>query len=128
MEMKVNSKRIREERQSRAWSQEHLAAITGLGLRTVQRIESSSGASNESITAIAAVMGIPVDQLIVPGEFRQPLADVLLAKRLWVLAGCMFLSMILAPPQLSDALAGCAGLWIVFEITIATVRWKNIHV
>lgn len=128
MEMKVNAKRIRDERQSRAWSQEHLATITGLGLRTIQRIENSGGASNESITAIASVMSIPVDQLIVPGEFKRPLADVLLARRLWVLVGCMFLSMIVAPPRLSEALAGAMGMWILFEITIATVRWKNIHI
>ena len=39
MDMKVDSSYIKRERERRAWSQEHLAEVTGLGLRTIQRIE-----------------------------------------------------------------------------------------
>jgi hypothetical protein len=54
MEMRVDAKRIRVEREKRAWSQQHLASVTELGLRTIQRIEATGLASYESIQAISA--------------------------------------------------------------------------
>jgi transcriptional regulator with XRE-family HTH domain len=66
MEMKVDSERVRAERRKRAWSQEHLAGTTGLGLRTIQRIESTGTASNESISALASVFSIPLSDIGVP--------------------------------------------------------------
>jgi transcriptional regulator with XRE-family HTH domain len=53
MDMKLNATLIRQERDKRAWSQEHLADVTGLALRTIQRIESTGSASYESAGAIA---------------------------------------------------------------------------
>ncbi len=58
MEMKVDSKLIRTEREKRAWSQEHLAEVTGLSLRTIQRIETAGAASFESVRALAAVLDL----------------------------------------------------------------------
>lgn len=128
MEMKVDSRRIREERISRAWSQEHLAAITGLGLRTIQRIESAGGASHESVAAIASVLAVPVDQLIVAETFKPAVADLLLAKRLWILAPCAFLALIIAPPELQSQTLVLLGLWVGFEAMIAIVRGKKVRV
>lgn len=127
MDMKVDAKRIRDERTSRAWSQEHLAAITGLGLRTVQRIESSGGASHESIAAIASVLAVPVDQLIIIGTLRPSLADMLLAKRLWILAPLALLALLVAPPELQNQVLVLLALWVGFEALIGVVRWKNIQ-
>jgi transcriptional regulator with XRE-family HTH domain len=56
MEMKVDRRLIRRARERRAWSQEHLAEVAGLGLRTIQRIEATGLASFESVKAIAAVL------------------------------------------------------------------------
>ena len=64
MELKVNSQFVRLKRQQRAWSQEHLAHVSGLGIRTVQRIEGTGLASYESAQAIASVLEIPVAELI----------------------------------------------------------------
>lgn len=60
----VKIKRWREERR---WSQEHLADLAGLGLRTIQRIENGEPASDESLKALAAaynvdVMALSIDQ------------------------------------------------------------------
>lgn len=63
MEMQIKHDIIRREREKRAWSQEHLAKVAGLGLRTVQRIESNGLASYEFATAIAAVLEVPVSEL-----------------------------------------------------------------
>ena len=64
MELKVKSDSIRSERKARAWSQEHLAHVSGVGTRTVQRIESSGVASYESVQAIAAALDMPAQELI----------------------------------------------------------------
>jgi DNA-binding XRE family transcriptional regulator len=61
--MRVDSAFIKAQREQRAWSQEHLAEVTGLGLRTIQRIESSGSASYESAQALAAVLGVAVADL-----------------------------------------------------------------
>ena len=63
MEMKVNSTLIRSERENRGWTQEHLASVTGLSLRTIHRIEKTGSASFESVTALASVLSIDVARL-----------------------------------------------------------------
>jgi DNA-binding XRE family transcriptional regulator len=67
MEMKINANLLKQERNKRAWSQEHLAQVTGLGLRTIQRIESSGMASNESIASIATVLEMTVADFVGEG-------------------------------------------------------------
>jgi transcriptional regulator with XRE-family HTH domain len=68
MDMKVDSKRIRAERERRAWSQEHLATVSGLGLRTIQRIEKTGAASFESARALASVFEVDVATLRIARE------------------------------------------------------------
>jgi transcriptional regulator with XRE-family HTH domain len=63
MEMKIDSKLIRAEREKRGWSQEHLANVAGLSLRTIQRIEKAGSASFESATALASVLSVEVAEL-----------------------------------------------------------------
>jgi transcriptional regulator with XRE-family HTH domain len=63
MTMHVDSKRIRAEREQRAWSQEHLASAAGVSLRTVQRVEGTGLASYDTAQAVAAVFGIDVAEL-----------------------------------------------------------------
>ncbi len=71
MDVKIDSTLIRNERRKRGWSQEELAAAAGLGVRTIQRIESSGAASSESAKCLAAVFELPVARLFV-GERRSP--------------------------------------------------------
>jgi len=90
MSMKVDARRIRETRISKAWSQEHMADVTGLGLRTIQRIKKTGCASHESIAAIASVLVLPVDELILAQEPRRGMAAELLRNRhLWSLFGLL---------------------------------------
>jgi len=72
MDMRIDAKRIRAERERRAWSQEHLAIVSGLGLRTIQRIEKTGAASFESARALAAVLEIDVAELRVAREEPTP--------------------------------------------------------
>lgn len=55
--------RIRPLRLAKGWSQEQLATIAGLSTRTVQRIENGEQASLETLTAIAAALGVQVSDL-----------------------------------------------------------------
>lgn len=50
-------------RLARAWSQEQLAEMAALSVRTVQRIENGDQPSLETLSALAAVFGISVTEL-----------------------------------------------------------------
>lgn len=50
-------------RQTRNWSQEQLAEMSGLSLRTIQRIESSDKAGADSLAALSATFGIALADL-----------------------------------------------------------------
>lgn len=63
-EMNINGKIVRALREQKSWSQEHLASASGLSVRTVQRVEADSVASAETRLALAAALGVPVDDLI----------------------------------------------------------------
>lgn len=64
MELKIANEKLKASRIKRAWSQEQLAQVSGLGLRTIQRIESTGFASYESVKAIASCLELPVSELI----------------------------------------------------------------
>jgi transcriptional regulator with XRE-family HTH domain len=76
MDMQVDAQLIRSERLKRAWSQEQLAQVSGLGIRTVQRVENGENASLETVKALAAVLELPVETLVsgtatsLPSRFR----------------------------------------------------------
>ncbi|WP_444916134.1 helix-turn-helix transcriptional regulator [Microbulbifer sp. TRSA007] len=65
MEVKVNSKKIIKLRTTRAWSQQQLADVASLSLRTIQRIEKSGNASQDSIKAISSAFSLkPIDIIL----------------------------------------------------------------
>jgi transcriptional regulator with XRE-family HTH domain len=66
MPVRVDPERTRDERRRRGWSQLHLAMVSGLGLRTIQRIERSGAASYDSAQALAACFDVPLGQLLAP--------------------------------------------------------------
>ena len=61
--MTVDAQTLLALRTERAWSQEHLAEIAGLNLRTIQRIEKSGTASLQSTKALAAAFDLDVGDL-----------------------------------------------------------------
>lgn len=52
MEMQLNIQKLKQLRESKAWSQSQLADVAGISLRTVQRIEKSGIALPESVMSI----------------------------------------------------------------------------
>lgn len=47
-----------------SWSQEQLAKLSALNLRTIQRLESGAKISTESLRALAAVFEVPAESLL----------------------------------------------------------------
>ncbi|MFN3214667.1 MAG: helix-turn-helix domain-containing protein [Henriciella sp.] len=68
MQMKPNAEKIKRWREERLWSQEHLADLAGIGLRTVQRIENGDSASHDSVMALAAAFNVDVSALTFDAE------------------------------------------------------------
>ena len=63
---------IRFHREQRAWTQEHLAAVSGIDVRTIQRAERGEKISADSQLGIANAFELTVDQLRQPPK---PIAD-----------------------------------------------------
>lgn len=59
--------RIRQLREARGWTQEHLAEVAGLAVRTVQRIEADHAHSAETLLGLAAALDIDARDLTRPG-------------------------------------------------------------
>lgn len=54
---------IKKLRERENWSQEQLATMSGLSVRTIQRIESGNKASLESLKSLASVFEIDISKL-----------------------------------------------------------------
>jgi transcriptional regulator with XRE-family HTH domain len=82
----LDPERVKRLRVERAWSQEQLAEISGLSLRTIQRIEKRGKASMESKKALASVFEVGFAALEPPPDVvRRQQIDV--ASLRFVLAG-----------------------------------------
>lgn len=68
MSFKTDAAKIKRWREERHWSQEHLAGLAGIGLRTVQRIENGEQASQESLKALAAAFNVDAIALAIDPE------------------------------------------------------------
>jgi transcriptional regulator with XRE-family HTH domain len=64
MTTSYRSAQIKEMRTSRAWSQEQLAQMAGLDVRTIQRMEKGNPASFESLKSVASVLKLDVSDLL----------------------------------------------------------------
>ena len=64
--MNLKARRLKE-----GWSQQHLAEISGLSDRTIQRIENGEKASLESTKALSAAFNIPSAELRIPTALSQ---------------------------------------------------------
>jgi transcriptional regulator with XRE-family HTH domain len=116
--MKIDAKRIRKLREELAWSQEHLATVAGLSLRTIQRVEAEGLASLDTRMALAAAFKVLPGSLLVDTaegtmpEVRPSRYSHLVNPILWaiaILASAWFtkstiLSVILLPALASTSL------------------------
>lgn len=64
MDMKLSAEQIKQLRKAKLWSQEELATVSNLSLRTIQRIETSGNASLETSKSLAAALEVNVEDLL----------------------------------------------------------------
>ncbi|BFT30478.1 hypothetical protein D210916BOD24_16540 [Alteromonas sp. D210916BOD_24] len=64
-DVKLNKLKIQQMRALKCWSQDELAAASGLSVRTIQRVEKSGTASLETTRALASVF------CVTPGQLQQ---------------------------------------------------------
>src|SRR5579872_2537673 len=62
---------VRKLRLQRGWTQEHLAELTGLSVRSIQRFERGQSSSLETLNALAAVFQVD-RSLLKPGDAPMP--------------------------------------------------------
>lgn len=92
MVFKVDAEKVKRWREEHHWSQEHLAELAGIGLRTLQRIEKGEQASRESIKALAAAFNVDMSALALDPDAhveqvlrdRQSKASSALRLSLWI--------------------------------------------
>lgn len=108
-EVKLNKNKILTLRSIKCWSQDELAAASGLSVRTIQRVEKSGSASLETTKALAAVFDLaPVELQISQKIERQTFRFI--CSYAWLVAFA-----------LSSLFF---GLWIV-DILIPTLKGAN---
>jgi transcriptional regulator with XRE-family HTH domain len=59
----IYGQKVRELRDARGWTQEHLAEVSGTTHRTIQRLESNETRGQESLMAVADALEVSVKDL-----------------------------------------------------------------
>lgn len=66
---------VQKLRLQRGWSQQQLADLSGLSIRTIQRIERGQSSSPESLKSLAAVFEIDFTQLLSEPDMEKQLSN-----------------------------------------------------
>ena len=123
--MKIDTEKLKRWREERFWSQEHLAELSGIALRTVQRLESGGTASRETITALAAAYNVDAAALVYSPLEKDAAAAQAKSERgrsglrlsfLIALASWAFIMLVFAGISLTDGPGGYAmtvpAIWV----------------
>lgn len=62
--MQLNTELLKNTRIAKGWTQQQLADVAGLSLRTIQRIEKSGISANESCSALCVVLELNRTELL----------------------------------------------------------------
>ncbi len=102
-DMKISAAEIRRLRTERGWSQEQLAAASGLGLRTIQRVEAEGKAARETRVCLAATFNVPLTDLLEAPDVDAVVKPVLPVRRYQI-------ALVAATLTLMPALLGITGV------------------
>jgi len=72
--MDINASMIKRERHARSWTQQHLADVCNLSLRTIQRVERFGSAAPDTVMELCAVLELEQAVLLVSSEKEAKLA------------------------------------------------------
>ncbi|WP_237276469.1 XRE family transcriptional regulator [Tenacibaculum ovolyticum] len=115
----INLREIKEMRLERHWSQDQLAEMSGLSIRTIQRIENGENAGLESLKSLAAVFEtniIDSDKNVELKQLRKEEAYIQNLKGFYKLTGIAVLSLVLPfILAINDSTLWSVFLWILLS-------------
>lgn len=79
------ARRVKKEREARAWPQRQLADATKLNIRTIQRLERDGTASLETIMAVAGAFNMDVKDLNPTSRNSSPTKNIALQKKVYLM-------------------------------------------
>ncbi|WP_228517780.1 helix-turn-helix domain-containing protein [Aliidiomarina indica] len=125
-DMSINAEQVRALRESRGWSQEHLAEVAGLSLRTIQRVEADGRGSRETKLSLAAAFDVPLGRLsiVVPGESVQGCGAEHTSFSLTTIGTLLVVIGIIAAANMPLLIAGVAI--IVSGLSVYSLNYLNV--
>lgn len=132
MSISLNAAKLKQLREDRHWSQEHLAELAGIGVRTVQRIENGEKASNESLMALAAAFNIATSDLTEDRDEKDKQLAVQRAVKIVAnmrlgfgvsLAGYLFVMLVFAAIGFGDGSGGQTMIWPAIWCTVVVAGY-----
>lgn len=109
----INVRDIKKMRLERHWSQEQLAAMSGLSIRTIQRIEKGENAGLESLKALAAVFEITIEDTDTNKEVEQARIEEEYVQNVKGFYKLLFIAILSLMPPLYFAIQD-AAFWNMF--------------
>lgn len=70
--MIINAFVVKKERTNKGWTQQQLADVSGLSLRTIQRVESQGQGSMETCSALCSVLEMERHTLVEAPKIGEP--------------------------------------------------------
>lgn len=78
-------------RLAKNWTQQHLADVCNLSMRTIQRVEKDGVASNETVAAYAAIFELMIGDFVISSEsYENRGAGEKLSRKTQALMGIIF--------------------------------------
>ena len=134
MDIMINSELVKKLRKQESWSQDQLAAIAGISLRTVQRVEKEGSCSLESRKALASVFKINATELELDSEAIEVAANHERGRKYGYAAAIIGLigaysgiSLDLANDGMSLGMAGAfyGGVGALFGAGCVAIGWRS---
>ena len=114
MPVMINRDKLRQLREIRLWTQEDLAAASGLSARTIQRIEAQGRCSKDSLQALSAAFDVAVMEFIADDDVENVHSnESLKIDRSWVMG------------PIIGALGGLTGCSIALWKLINNIQESN---
>lgn len=120
MNIRFDADKIKLWRKEHCWSQEHLADLSGISIRTIQRIESGGAATHDSAQSLAAAFGVDARVLTVDAvenidtaeEVRQAKSNLQFKLSFWIhLFSYLFVMTLLVSINLAKSPDNIWVLW-----------------
>ena len=111
-EMNIDSHKLKNLRKMKGWTQQHLADVSGISLRTIQRAELNGSVSTETVNALCAIFNLkPLDWQ--PVQKEPALSRTQILKKGWIIAlMAIFISQLVTLALVWLFVGAVSALWL----------------